>query len=82
MQLKDKVAVITGAGGGLGIGIARRFAREGAKLALCDINEAAVQALARIGGDDAKKTLEQAVARGPGSLAATCRRLLSRWGAA
>jgi len=46
------------------------------------VTEAAVQALARIGGDDAKKTLEQAVARGPGSLAATCRRLLSRWGAA
>jgi len=45
------------------------------------ISEAAVQALARIGGDDAKMTLEQAVARGPEGLALTCRRLLARWGA-
>jgi len=45
------------------------------------ISEAAVQALARIGGDDAKMTLEQAIARGPEGLALTCRRLLARWGA-
>ena len=47
-----------------------------------EIGEAAAQALARIGGDEAKKVLEQAVARGPEALAATCRRLLARWGAA
>ncbi len=45
------------------------------------ISEAAAQALARIGGDDAKKTLEQVAARGSEGLAATCRRLLARWGA-
>lgn len=37
-KLIGKVAVITGAGGGLGKYIALRFAEEGAKLALCDIN--------------------------------------------
>lgn len=37
-KLVGKVAVITGAGGGLGKYIALRFAEEGAKLALCDIN--------------------------------------------
>ncbi|MBT2575200.1 SDR family oxidoreductase [Bacillus sp. ISL-51] len=37
-KLVGKVAIITGAGGGLGKYIAVRFAEEGAKLALCDIN--------------------------------------------
>jgi len=43
-------------------------------------SEAAAQALARIGGDAAKQALEQASTRGPVGLAATCRRLLARWG--
>ena len=38
MLLKDRIALITGAGSGIGQGTALRFAREGAKLALVDIN--------------------------------------------
>jgi meso-butanediol dehydrogenase / (S,S)-butanediol dehydrogenase / diacetyl reductase len=38
MLLKDRVALITGAGSGIGQGVALRFACEGAKLALVDIN--------------------------------------------
>lgn len=55
MNLHDKVAVITGAAGGLGNALAHRFAREGAKLVLCDINQAALSALAEeitaVGGE-------------------------------
>ncbi len=40
MRLQNKIAVITGAGSGFGEGIARRFAAEGAKVVVADINEA------------------------------------------
>ncbi|MCY4198881.1 MAG: SDR family NAD(P)-dependent oxidoreductase [Gammaproteobacteria bacterium] len=43
MRLKDKVAVITGAASGIGQGTAFRFAEEGAKLVLGDVNEAALE---------------------------------------
>ena len=42
MDLDGKVALITGASGGLGKAIARAFAKAGAKLVLCDINEEAL----------------------------------------
>lgn len=38
-RLEGKNAVITGAGSGIGLSIAGRFAREGARLALLEINE-------------------------------------------
>src|SRR5699024_6779727 len=43
MMLKDKVAVITGAGGGLGRAVAERLANEGAKLVLVDLKQEAAQ---------------------------------------
>lgn len=36
LDFKDKVVVITGASGGLGSAMARRFATDGAKVAVCD----------------------------------------------
>jgi 3-oxoacyl-[acyl-carrier protein] reductase len=39
MRLKDKATIVTGAGSGFGEGIARRFAQEGAKLIVNDINK-------------------------------------------
>ena len=38
MRLKDKVAIITGAGQGLGRAYAQRFAREGAKVVVAELN--------------------------------------------
>jgi 3-oxoacyl-[acyl-carrier protein] reductase len=38
MKLKDKVCIITGAGQGIGEAYARRFAQEGAKVVVSDIN--------------------------------------------
>jgi 3-oxoacyl-[acyl-carrier protein] reductase len=39
MRLKDKVCVITGGAAGIGKGIAVKMASEGARVALCDIDE-------------------------------------------
>lgn len=46
MRLKDKVAIITGAGRGIGLTTAQTFAREGAKVVLCDLDFAEVEAAA------------------------------------
>jgi len=47
MMLKDKVAVIHGAGGDIGGAVARAFAREGAKLFLAGRRRAPVEAVAK-----------------------------------
>ncbi len=39
MRLKDKVALVTGAGSGFGEGIAKMFVREGAAVVVADIND-------------------------------------------
>ena len=47
MRLKDKIAVVTGAGSGFGEGIAARFAAEGASVLVADINETGADRIAR-----------------------------------
>jgi NAD(P)-dependent dehydrogenase (short-subunit alcohol dehydrogenase family) len=52
MRLKDKTAIITGAGSGMGRAMALLFAREGARIAVADLNEAsALETAAMITND-------------------------------
>ncbi|MEZ5614281.1 MAG: 3-oxoacyl-ACP reductase FabG [Rhodocyclaceae bacterium] len=46
MLLKDKIAIVTGAGQGIGAAIAQAYAREGAKVAVVDMNAEAADAVA------------------------------------
>ncbi len=47
MRLRDKSAIITGAASGIGKDIALVFAREGAKVAIADLNKDAAEATAK-----------------------------------
>jgi NAD(P)-dependent dehydrogenase (short-subunit alcohol dehydrogenase family) len=53
--IQNKIAIVSGGGGGIGGAIARRFASEGAKVAVADVNSTAANAVAaeltRQGGD-------------------------------
>jgi 3-oxoacyl-[acyl-carrier protein] reductase len=53
MRLEGKTALVTGAGSGIGQCIAETYAREGARVALADINLEAAQAAARAIGNNA-----------------------------
>ncbi|MFV0301367.1 MAG: SDR family oxidoreductase, partial [Paracoccus sp. (in: a-proteobacteria)] len=52
MRLQGKTALVTGAASGFGQGIAETYAREGARVAVIDLNEAGAKAVAaELGGD-------------------------------
>jgi len=53
MRLNNKIALVTGAGSGFGRGIAARFAEEGAKVVVADINEESAKNVAGEIGDSA-----------------------------
>jgi 3-hydroxybutyrate dehydrogenase len=50
--MQDKVAIVTGAASGIGRGIALAFAREGAKVAIADMNLEGAEAVAKSIRDD------------------------------
>src|SRR3984957_8496300 len=47
MQLKDQAAIVTGGASGLGAATARRLAKEGAKVAICDVNAKLAETVAK-----------------------------------
>ena len=78
MRLKDKTAIVTGAGSGFGKGIAIRFAKEGARVGVIDINaEAAREVASQIGNSafamEADVSIDRDVSR-------MVQEALDRWG--
>jgi 3-oxoacyl-[acyl-carrier protein] reductase len=53
MRMKDKVVLVTGGAAGIGKATALRFAEEGAKVVICDVNEEVGQATVRELGEGA-----------------------------
>lgn len=60
MRFTGKVAVITGAAGGLGRALVKRFAREGARLVLADIDERGCQDIAEASREDGAEVVWRA----------------------
>jgi NAD(P)-dependent dehydrogenase (short-subunit alcohol dehydrogenase family) len=52
-ELANKVAIVTGGSAGIGLGVAERLARQGARVVIADIDEAAGQAVANALGGNA-----------------------------
>jgi 3-oxoacyl-[acyl-carrier protein] reductase len=83
MRLEGKVAIVTGAGSGFGEGIAKRFAEEGAKLVVNDIDDR--------GGERVAGEIERSAGQGSalyvradvasdGAMAGLVKRTLERFG--
>ena len=78
MRLKDKTAILTGAGSGFGKGIAMRFAKEGARVGVIDINaEAAREVASQIGNSAFAMEVDVSIDR---DVSRMVQEALDRWG--
>jgi 3-oxoacyl-[acyl-carrier protein] reductase len=78
MRLKDKTAIVTGAGSGFGKGIAMRFVKEGARVGVIDINaEAAREVASQIGNSAFAMEADVSIDRDVSRLV---QEALDRWG--
>jgi len=76
MRLQGKIAIVTGGASGFGEGIVRRFAKEGARVAIADLNEDAAQKLAK---DVEGLAIRTDVSRGS-DVKALARTVVDKWG--
>src|SRR5215472_1274847 len=81
-RLEGKSALITGAGSGLGRAMARRFAVEGARVLVTDVNEtAAAESVELIGGvPDERAAARRMDVTSEDDVAAAIADVLARWG--
>ena len=78
MRLKDKTAIVTGAGSGFGKGIAMRFVNEGARVGVIDINaEAAREVASQIGNSAFAMEADVSI---DGDVSRMVQEALDRWG--
>lgn len=81
MKLAGKVAVITGGARGIGYSTAVKFAREGAKVAVCDINPELTQsALADIRAAGGEAEGYSVDVTNKGEIAAMVTAVMAKWG--
>jgi 3-oxoacyl-[acyl-carrier protein] reductase len=79
--IDNKIAIVTGGGGGIGGAIAQRFAREGAKLAIVDIDADAARACAaRLAGNGTESIPLTADVTEKRSVDAVVKTTVARWG--
>lgn len=79
--IRDKVALITGAGGYIGGAVAERLAREGARLVLADINETTLHhALAKLKGEGVEAIGQIVDVTSPQSIAQLIQAALQKFG--
>src|SRR5207249_3648645 len=76
MRLENKVAIITGAGQGIGEAYARRFASEGARVVVADINAEKGEAVAR----DLAQVFERVDVSSEDDTRRLCRAVAERFG--
>ena len=78
MRIRDKIAIVTGAGSGFGKGIAMRFAKEGARVGVVDINaEAAREVASQIGNSAFAMEADVSI---DGDVSRMVQEALDRWG--
>src|SRR5690606_1996058 len=74
MRLKDKIAIVTGAGSGFGEAIAKLYAEEGARVCVADIRGEAAERVAReIGSAAVAATGDVSKAAGIETIVSVCR---------
>lgn len=81
MRLKDKVAIITGSARGIGYATALKFAREGAKVVVCDLDNQAVDAVVKeIRADGGEAMGCRLDVTDPSTIAAAVNAVMDRYG--